>query len=261
MTLTNKKPFIAGNWKLNKTVSEALELISSLKEACQGITEAEIVAIPPFTALNSVASHIQDSPITLGAQNLFWEDNGAFTGEISASMLVDVGCSYVVIGHSERRQHFDETNESVNKKIRAALSHGLTPIFCMGESLEERESGKTMGKVESQILEGLVGIESEDSRKIVFAYEPIWAIGTGLTASPDQAEDIHNFIRNILAEKYGNDVSSCAIILYGGSVKPDSTFSLLSEKDINGVLVGGASLKADSFAEIIKEGIRAYKEK
>lgn len=261
MTLTNKKPFIAGNWKLNKTVSEALELISSLKEACQGITEAEIIAIPPFTALSSVASSIQDSPITLGAQNLFWEDNGAFTGEVSASMLVDVGCSYVVIGHSERRQYFGETNESVNKKIQAALSHGLTPIFCMGESLEERESGKTMGKVESQILEGLVGIESEDSRKIIFAYEPIWAIGTGLTASTDQAENIHNFIRNILAEKYGNDVSSCAIILYGGSVKPDNTFSLLSEKDINGALVGGASLKADSFAEIIKEGIRAYKEK
>jgi len=261
MTLTNKKPFIAGNWKLNKTVSEALEFISSLKEACQGITEAEIIAIPPFTALSSVAEHIQDSPITLGAQNFFWEDNGAFTGEVSASMLVDVGCSYVLIGHSERRQHFEETNKTVNKKIQAALSNGLTPIFCMGESLEERESGKTKEKIESQILEGLEDIGTEDSRKIVFAYEPIWAIGTGLTASPDQAEDVHNFIRNILAEKYGNDVSSCAIILYGGSVKPDNTFSLLSEKDINGALVGGASLKADSFAEIIKEGIKAYKVK
>jgi len=261
MTITNEKPFIAGNWKLNKTVSEALEFISSLKEACQGITEAEIVAIPPFTALSPISSLIQDSSITLGAQNLFWEDRGAYTGEISASLLLDAGCSYVVIGHSERRQYFGETNETVNKKIKASLSSGLIPIFCMGESLEERESGKTMSKVESQISEGLEDIETEDSRKIVFAYEPIWAIGTGLTATPDQAEDVHRFIRNILAEKYGNDVSSCAIILYGGSVKPDNTFSLLSEKDINGALVGGASLKADSFAEIIKQGIRAYKEK
>ena len=261
MTITNEKPFIAGNWKLNKTVSEALEFITSLKEACQGITGAEIVAIPPYTALFPMFSLIQDSPIKLGSQNLFWEDNGAYTGEISVDMLLDVGCSYGVIGHSERRQYFGETNETVNKKIQAALSHGLTPIFCMGESLKERESDKTMEKVESQILEGLADIGAEDSRKIVFAYEPIWAIGTGLTATPDQAEEVHRFIRNILAEKYGNDLSSCAIILYGGSVKPDNTFSLLSEKDINGALVGGASLKADSFVEIITEGIRAYKEK
>lgn len=261
MTLTNEKPFIAGNWKLNKTVSEALEFITSLKEACQGVSDAEIVAIPPYTALCPMSSLIQDSPIKLGSQNLFWEDNGAYTGEISIDMLLDVGCSYGVVGHSERRQYFGETNETVNKKIKAALAHGLTPIFCMGESLKERESGKTMEKVESQILEGLVDIGEEDSRKIVFAYEPIWAIGTGLTATPEQAEEVHRFIRNILAEKYGNDLSSCAIILYGGSVKPDNTFSLLSEKDINGALVGGASLKADSFAEIIKEGIRAYKEK
>ncbi|MCJ7579346.1 MAG: triose-phosphate isomerase [Candidatus Aminicenantes bacterium] len=261
MTTANKKPFIAGNWKLNKTVSEALEFVTSLKEACLGITGAEIVAIPPYTALYPMSSLIKDSPIKLGAQNFFWEDSGAYTGEISVDMLLDVGCSYGVIGHSERRQYFGETNETVNKKIQAALSHRLTPIFCMGESLQERESGKTMEKIESQILEGLEDIGAEDFRKIVFAYEPIWAIGTGLTATPDQAEDVHRFIRNILAEKYGNDLSSCAIILYGGSVKPDNTFSLLSEKDINGALVGGASLKADSFAEIIKEGIRAYKEK
>lgn len=259
--LTNEKPFIAGNWKLNKTVSEAREFISSLKEACQGLGAAEIVAIPPYTALSSVSSLIEDSPIKLGAQNFFWEDTGAYTGEISASMLLDVGCSYVVIGHSERRQYFGETNESVNKKIHAALSHGLTPIFCMGETLEEREHGQTIGKVESQILEGLKDIDADDSKKVIFAYEPIWAIGTGLTATPEQAEEVHLFIRNILAEKYGNDVSACAIILYGGSVKPDNTFSLLSEKDINGALVGGASLKADSFAEIIKEGIKAYKKK
>ena len=263
MTLTNEKPFIAGNWKLNKTVSEAIEFMTSLKKACQDLTsfDAEIVAIPPYTALSPLSSLIQNSLIKLGSQNLFWEDTGAYTGEISIEMLLDVGCSYGVIGHSERRQYFGETNKTVNKKIQAALSHGLTPIFCMGESLEERENGKTMEKVKSQILEGLADIGVEDSRKIVFAYEPIWAIGTGLTATPDQAEEVHLFIRNILAEKYGNDLSSCAIILYGGSVKPDNTFSLLSEKDINGALVGGASLKADSFAEIITEGIRAYKEK
>jgi triosephosphate isomerase len=261
MTLTNKKPFIAGNWKLNKTVSEALEFISALKEACQGISEAEIVAIPPFTALYPLSSRIQDSPIKLGAQNLFWEETGAYTGEISATMLLDVGCTYAVIGHSERRQYFGETNTTVNRKIQAALSYGLIPIFCMGESLEERESGNTKKKIESQILEGLEDIGNEEFRKIVFAYEPIWAIGTGLTATPEQAEDVHRFIRNIMAEKYGKNVSSCAIILYGGSVKPDNTYSLLLEKDINGALVGGASLKADSFAEIIKEGIRAYKEK
>ena len=261
MTITNEKPFIAGNWKLNKTVSEALDFISSLKEACQGITEAEIVAIPPFTLLSSLSSHIQDSPIRLGAQNLFWENSGAYTGEVSAPMLLDVGCTYVVIGHSERRQYFGETNETVNKKIQASLSAGLIPIFCMGESLEEREEGQTMQKIESQIVEGLDKIEREDAAQIIFAYEPIWAIGTGLTASPEQAEEVHSFIRTLLTEKYGNDVSSCAIILYGGSVKPENTFSLLKEKDINGALVGGASLKADSFAEIIKEGIRAYKEK
>jgi triosephosphate isomerase len=199
--------------------------------------------------------------IKLGAQDVFWEDSGAYTGEISAPMLKDAGCTYVVIGHSERRQYFGETNETVNKKIKAVLSHSLFPIMCLGESLKERENGRTMEKVETQITKCLSGIEADEFKRIIFAYEPIWAIGTGLTATPDQAQEVHSFLRNKLAEKYGNEVSSCAIILYGGSVKPENTFSLLKEKDINGALVGGASLKADSFADIIKESIKAYKEK
>jgi triosephosphate isomerase len=167
----------------------------------------------------------------------------------------------VVIGHSERRQFFGETNETVNKKINAALTHGLVPIMCIGESLEERENSNTITKVQTQITEGLEGLDAEQVRQIIIAYEPIWAIGTGLTASPDQAQEVHGFIRSSLAEKHGNDVASCAIILYGGSVKPENTYSLLKEKDINGALVGGASLKADSFAEIAKEAIKAYEEK
>jgi triosephosphate isomerase len=176
-------------------------------------------------------------------------------------MLIDLGCTFVVIGHSERRQLFEETNETVNKKIQAALTHGLVPIMCIGESLEERESGKTISKVQSQITEGLEGLDSEQVRQIIIAYEPIWAIGTGLTATPDQAQEVHGFIRANLAEKHGNDAATCAIILYGGSVKPENTYSLLKEKDINGALVGGASLKAESFAEIAKKAIKAYEEK
>jgi triosephosphate isomerase len=192
---------------------------------------------------------------------MYWEEQGAFTGEISAPMLKDVGCTYVVIGHSERRQYFGETNENVNKKIKAALAHGLVPIMCIGESLEERESGNTISKVEKQMAEGLIDLETQVIRQIIIAYEPIWAIGTGLTATPDQAQEVHSFIRENLAEKHGNEVASCAIILYGGSVKPENTYSLLKEKDINGALVGGASLKAESFAEIAKEAIKAYEEK
>jgi triosephosphate isomerase len=176
-------------------------------------------------------------------------------------MLKDVGCTFVIIGHSERRQLFGETNETVNKKIKAALDHGLVPIMCIGESLDEREGGNTINKVQSQITDGLEGLDAEQIRRIIIAYEPIWAIGTGLTATPDQAQEVHGFIRSNLAEKHGNEVASYAIILYGGSVKPENTYSLLKEKDINGALVGGASLKAESFAEIAREAIKAYEEK
>jgi triosephosphate isomerase len=211
--------------------------------------------------LSEVKKVIEGSTIQLGAQNIFWEEKGAFTGEVSPPMLKDAGCQYVTIGHSERRQYFGETNETVNKKVKAALAHELTPIMCIGESLEEREKGNTMDKVETQINSGLEGLGKDEIRRIVIAYEPIWAIGTGVTATPSQAEEVHNFIRKKLTEKYGNEIASYAIILYGGSVKPANTYSILKENNINGALVGGASLEADSFIQITKEAIKAYKEK
>jgi triosephosphate isomerase len=260
MTISNEKPFIAGNWKMYKTISEAVEIVKALKQASPDLTEAELVVIPPFTALNDVKKTIEGSTVQLGAQNFHWEEKGAFTGEISAPMIKDAGCRYIVIGHSERRQYFSETDETVNKKIKAALTHDLIPIMCIGESLDEKEKEKTMEKIESQLNGGLEGMGQEEMRRIIIAYEPIWAIGTGLTATPSQAEEVHGFIRDKLAEKYGNESASCAIILYGGSVKPANTYELLKEKNINGALVGGASLEADSFIQIAKEAIRAYKE-
>jgi len=261
MAITNVKPFIAGNWKMNKNINEAIELVSSLKSVEKELSEAAVVVIPPFTALREVKKTLEGSSIKLGAQNLFWEEKGAFTGEISPHMLKDAGCAYVVIGHSERRQHFSETDEVVNKKIRAALAQGLVPIMCIGESLEEREKGETITKVDTQLRAGLEGLGKEEMSLIIIAYEPIWAIGTGLTATPAQAEEVHSFIRDRLRENYGNEIGSYVIILYGGSVKPDNTYSLLKEKNINGALVGGASLEADSFIQIAKEAIKAYKEK
>jgi triosephosphate isomerase len=261
MTISNEKPFIAGNWKMHKTIPEAVEMVKALKEESPQLTDAELVVIPPYTMLSEVKKVIEGSTIQLGAQNIFWEEKGAFTGEVSPPMLKDAGCQYVTIGHSERRQYFGETNETVNKKIKAALAHELTPIMCIGESLEEREKGNTMDKVETQINSGLEGLGKDEIRRIVIAYEPIWAIGTGVTATPSQAEEVHSFIRKNLTEKYGNEIASYAIILYGGSVKPANTYSILKENNINGALVGGASLEADSFIQITKEAIKAYKEK
>jgi triosephosphate isomerase len=261
MKLSNKKPFIAGNWKMYKTVPEAVELAKAIRFQSQQLTDAELVVIPPFTALTEVKKAIEGSSVRLGAQNLFWEKEGAFTGEVSAAMLKSAGCDYIVIGHSERRQYFAETNETVNKKIKSALGHGLIPIVCIGESLEERQKRKTMEKVETQINSGLDGFGRDEMERMIIAYEPIWAIGTGITATPSQAEEVHNFIREKLEKKYGKDAASCAIILYGGSVKPANTYSLIKEKNINGALVGGASLEAESFIQIVKEAVKAYKEK
>lgn len=261
MTISNEKPFLAGNWKMHKTIPEAVEMVKALKEESPQLTDAELVVIPPYTMLSEVKKVIEGSTIQLGAQNIFWEEKGAFTGEVSPPMLKDAGCQYVTIGHSERRQYFGETNETVNKKIKAALAHELTPIMCIGESSEEREKGNTMDKVETQINSGLEGLGKDEIRRIVIAYEPIWAIGTGVTATPSQAEEVHSFIRKKLTEKYGNEIASYVIILYGGSVKPANTYSILKESNINGALVGGASLEADSFIQITKEAIKAYKEK
>ncbi len=261
MKLSNERPFIAGNWKMYKTVPEAVSLAKAIKEKSSGLTEAELVVIPPFTALSDVKRVIEGSSVQLGAQNLFWEKEGAYTGEVSAAMIKSSGCRYAVIGHSERRQYFGETDETVNKKIKSALAHELIPIVCIGESLAERENGKTMEKVESQIHLGLEGLNKDEISQLILAYEPIWAIGTGKTATPEQAEEVHSFIRDKMAEKYGQETASCAIILYGGSVKAANAYSLLREKNINGALVGGASLEAESFIHIAKEAIRAYKEK
>jgi triosephosphate isomerase len=261
MSISNKIPFIAGNWKMYKSEQEAVSLVQALAEAGRDLVQSEMVVIPPFTALSEVRKAIGDSSLQLGAQNCHWEDEGAFTGEISAAMLKASGCIYVVLGHSERRQFFGETDKTVNKKIMAVLRHGLFPIMCLGETLDQREKGQTLSVVDSQLTGGLAGLSKDEFNRVIIAYEPIWAIGTGLTATPQQAQDVHAFIREKIAEKYGNESASCAIILYGGSVKPANAYTLLKEKDINGALVGGASLKVDSFTEITKEAVRAYKEK
>jgi triosephosphate isomerase len=261
MNMKNKPPFVAGNWKMHMTVAEARALVTAIVKASLELQEAEIIVAPPFTALNEIKKVLEGSSVQLAAQNLFWEEKGAYTGEISAPMLLDAGCQYAIIGHSERRQYFGETDATVNKKIKAALKYGLFPIVCVGESLEEREKRETMPKVSKQIDAGLDGIDADSFRRVIIAYEPIWAIGTGKTATPTQADEVHAFIREKLAQKYGKEPAECAIILYGGSVKPANSFALLSEKSIDGFLVGGASLEAESFTQIIKEAIKAYKEK
>lgn len=253
-------PFIAGNWKMHATLAEARALVSEIVKAAPRLAPARLVVIPPFTALSEASKLAQGSPVGVGGQNVYWEDKGAFTGEISGPILKDAGCAYALVGHSERRQFFGETDTSVNRKTRAALRHGLSPIVCIGESLEEREAGKTIAKIKTSLDQGLREMTREDMERIVLAYEPIWAIGTGRTATPGQAEEVHAFIRNDLEEKYGNPAAACAIILYGGSVKPANAYSLFKEKNIDGFLVGGASLESESFIQIAKEALRAYEE-
>ncbi len=242
---------IAGNWKMNNSIEESVKLISELK---QGLieTKVKVIICPPFTSLETANALIKGSQIELGAQNMHNETSGAFTGEISASMLKSVGCKYVILGHSERRAIFGESNEFINKKVHKALSENLIPILCVGESLEEREKNITKDVVKKQLLVGLDSVSSEQAKDIIIAYEPVWAIGTGKTASPEQAQEVHEFIRTLLDEKYGKETAEKMIIQYGGSVKPENAGELLSQKDIDGALVGGACLKADSFLGIIK---------
>ena len=247
-----RKPIIAGNWKLNKNAKEAIELVTLIKREVSEIQDVDIVVCPVFTVLSDVHDIVNETNIGLGAQNCYWEDSGAFTGEVSAPLVKDAGCGYVIIGHSERRQYFGETNETVNKKIRAALDHDLIPIACVGETLDEREGDKTFDVIKEQITDSLKGFSDDEMKKTVIAYEPVWAIGTGKTATPDQAQEVHAYIRKLLAEIFNEDVASAVRIQYGGSVKPDNTADLMSQADIDGALVGGASLQADSFVEIIK---------
>lgn len=252
-----RKPIIAGNWKLNNTSQEAVELVTLLKRQVGDITGVDIVVCPVATALSDVRDVLNESNIGLGAQDVYWEDSGAFTGEVSAPLLKDAGVQYVIIGHSERRRYFGETDETVNKKIKAALRHGLTPIVCIGEVLQEREDNRTFEVLQKQCEGGFAGLTAEEIEKIIIAYEPVWAIGTGRTATPEQAQEAHHFIRGLLAKLYDGDVAQTVRIQYGGSVKPENSAALMSQPDIDGALVGGASLKADSFAGIIKNSCHA----
>lgn len=247
-----RRPIIAGNWKMNETIDQSLDLATKLKSQVAKVNDVDIVVCPPFTSLFAVGKTIRGTNISLGAQDIHWEEKGAYTGEISPGMLIDVGCRYVIIGHSERRQFFTETNQSVNRKVKATLKFGLTPIMCVGERLEERERGVTEGVVREHITRGLESLSREEVLKIVIAYEPVWAIGTGKTATPDQAQEVHSFIRKLLSELYDEVTASKVRIQYGGSVKPDNIFDLMREEDIDGALVGGASLDARSFAQIVK---------
>ncbi len=241
---------VAGNWKMNNTTGESVKLARSIKENITNITSGDIVLAPPFTSLSAVYEVIKDSPLSLAAQNMFYEDKGAYTGEISPAMLKDTGCTYVIIGHSERRKYFHETDENVNLKVKKCLTVGLKPIVCVGETEEERETGITEFVIGTQVRKGLAGIEKLDN--ITVAYEPVWAIGTGKNATPIEAEEVHHFIRNLLAETYRDAVNDLKI-LYGGSVTPDNIGDLIGMKNIDGALVGGASLKSESFIGIIRK--------
>ena len=247
-----RRVIIAGNWKLSKTNQEAVELVTLLKRELSDITDVDIVVCPVTTALSDINDILGESNIYLGAQNTYWEDSGAYTGEVSVPLLKDIGVQYVIVGHSERRQYFGETDETVNKKIKAVLAHDLTPIVCVGEVLKERESDKTFEVIEKQCTGGFAGFSAEEMKKMVIAYEPVWAIGTGKTATPQQAQEVHQFIRTLLAKLYDNDVAQAMRIQYGGSVKPENSVDLMSQPDIDGALVGGASLNAESFSEIVK---------
>jgi len=250
--MTMRKPFIAGNWKLNLLTKEAVELASKLKEQLKGIEKIEIAVAPVFTVIPAVSKVLAGSNIGVAGQDLFWEESGAFTGEVSATMLKDAGCKYVIIGHSERRQYFGETDESVNKKLKSALKAGLVPVCCIGETLLEREAGKTLEVVERQVKGALSGISKTELKPLVIAYEPVWAIGTGKVASPEQAQEVHGFIRKLLSKLYDADFAESIRIQYGGSVKPENISELMKQPDIDGALVGGASLKVESFSGIVK---------
>jgi triosephosphate isomerase len=245
-------PLIAGNWKMNKTVKEAVDLVRQLTEAIAGAKGVAVAVAPPFTALFAVGQELRGSAICLAAQHVYWEEKGAFTGEISPGMLKEMGCEYVIIGHSERRQYFGETDETVNRRVQAVLAQGLKPIVCVGETLKEREEGKTFSVVERQIGGGLKNLKEKDVEHLVVAYEPVWAIGTGKTATPEQAQEVHRFMRQNLEKLFSQRISQRVRIQYGGSVTPENIKGLMSQEDIDGALVGGASLKSETFARIVR---------
>lgn len=251
----SRKLFIAGNWKMNLSRSGCVELAKSLVKEVGTTDKVDLAVCPPFVYLTDVAAAVAGSHVALGAQNMFYENNGAFTGEISGAMLKDVACRYVILGHSERRHVIGETDELINRKMIKALSDGLDPIFCVGELLEERQANKTNDVVRRQVQVGMEGISKADAAKITIAYEPVWAIGTGVTATPQQAQEVHAMIRGLVAKLYDATLADGIRIQYGGSVKPSNAAELLGQADIDGALVGGASLKASDFIGIIKAGL------
>ena len=246
-----RTPFVAANWKMHKTVREALVYATELREQVRNFTDVEIVIAPPFTALHAIASVCVDSQVGVAGQDLYWETHGAYTGEVSAEMLKEAGADYVIIGHSERRHLFGETDDAVNSKVRAAVDGELTPIMCVGETLAERESNQTFAVLNRQLEQGLAALSASQASALVVAYEPVWAIGTGRTATPEQAQDVHAHIRRRLTQAFGDDFSSEHRIIYGGSVKPANARELSMQVDVDGALVGGAGLDARSFAEIV----------
>ncbi len=248
--MENRKPFIAGNWKMFKTCPEAVEAAERLSRIVDGVSDVDIMIAPPFTALSPVSEAIQGGAVKLGAQNIFWEDEGAYTGEISAKMLLSAGCSHVIIGHSERRQYFGETDETVNKKIRAAIKSELIPVMCVGETENERDEEKTFSVLDKQVKKGLESFLLDDLKSLIIAYEPVWAIGTGKTATTDQAQEVHSYIRSMIADSFGSTLAEGIRILYGGSVKPGNIEELMAMSDIDGALVGGASLDPETFGKI-----------
>ena len=247
-----RKPFIAGNWKMNTDSDGAVALASGLTKELSGIDTVDVAVCPPFVYLQSVAKALSSSNIALGSQNVYFEEKGAFTGEISCGMLKDVCCTYAIIGHSERRHVMGETDAMINQKISAAINSGLLPIFCVGELLEEREAGTTSDVVAAQVKNGLEGICNERIQAVTVAYEPVWAIGTGLTATPEQAQEVHAMIRGLLADMYGDEIAQTLRIQYGGSAKPGNTAELMAQPDVDGLLVGGASLKVEDFSAMVK---------
>lgn len=255
-----RKTIIAGNWKMYKTIGEAIELANGLKRELFDLDQdIDIVICPPFTSLSEISEIIADSNIQLGAQDVHWQDEGAFTGEVSSLMLKEVGVKFVIVGHSERRQYFGETNESVNKKIKAVLKQGLSPIACVGETLNEREEDKTFKVLDDHIQNGLKDINSQDILNVIIAYEPVWAIGTGKNATAQQAEEAQKYIRELLTKMYNKDIASNVRIQYGGSVKPENIAELMEQPDVDGTLVGGASLSIDSFVAIVKKASEVKK--
>ncbi|MGE0463239.1 MAG: triose-phosphate isomerase [Vicinamibacterales bacterium] len=251
-----RTPLIAGNWKMFKTVRESVAFVTDLRDRVAGITGVDIVVAPTFPALHAVAGALEGSPIGVAAQNLHWEREGAFTGEVSAAMVREAGAGWAIIGHSERRTLFGETDDTVNRKLRAALTATLVPIVCIGETLQEREAERTLDVLDRQIKAGLDGVTGTELSGMVLAYEPVWAIGTGRTATPAQAQQAHEHIRGRLTQWFGQDASSRCRILYGGSVKPDNITALMANPDVDGALVGGASLDADGFTKIVERGRR-----